>query len=166
MIVCLIFDQVFSPKVVAYVTKRVNEALERLTATKDESRQRRDQELVQAKRELENVQRAILQGITTPTTKSMLEQCEHRVAELEAALPATEPRIRRAVALPQIIEGYLLDLRDTLSKDTAKARALIGKMVGTITLRPEGERLVGEIGGNLPALLDVELAKSGAGRGI
>ena len=163
LILRLVFEEVFSPEVVAYVTRRVNAALERLTATPDEIRQKRERELSQALRELENVRGAIRQGIVTPTTKVLLEECEQRVAECEAALRAASPRRKSVTALPSLVEGYLRDLRTTLDTDTTRARPLLAKLIGPITLRPDGARLVGEVRGNLPTLLDVEFAKSGAG---
>jgi site-specific DNA recombinase len=166
LILQLVFQEVFSAETVAYVTRRVNEALERLTATPDEVRQRRERELSQAQRELANVREAIRQGIVTPTTKALLEECEERVTACEAALHAAAPRQKKVTALPSLVEGYLRDLRATLDTDRDRARSLLAKLIGPITLRPDGTRLVGEVRGNLPALLDVEFAKSGAGRGI
>jgi site-specific DNA recombinase len=166
LILRLVFEEVFSPEAVAHVTRRVNEALERLTATPDEVRQRRERELSQASWELKNVREAIRQGIVTPTTKTLLEECEQRVAECEAALRAAAPRQKKVTALPSLVEDYLRDLRTTLDTDRDRARSLLAKLIGPITLRPDGGRLVGEVRGNLPALLDVEFAKSGAGRGI
>ena len=166
LILRLVFEEVFSPEVVAYVTKRVNVALERLTATPDEVRQRRERELSQARWELDNVRNAIRQGIVTPTTKDLLEECEQRVAACEAALRAATLGQKKVTALPSLVEGYLRDLRATLDTDTDRARSLLAKLIGTVTLRPDGNRLVGEVRGNLPALLDIEVAKYGAGRGI
>lgn len=57
-----------------------------------------------------------------------------------------------------------------LGKDTDRARALLAKMVGKVILRRDGDRLIGEVKGNLPGLLDLEGEESfgsgGAGRGF
>jgi len=53
----------------------------------------------------------------------------------------------------------------TLGRDTERARSLLAKLVGPITLRRDGHRLVAELRGNLPALLELddELYNRGAG---
>ena len=45
---------------------------------------------------------------------------------------------------------------------------LLAKLVGHITLRRDGDRLVAKLRGNLPGLLEMDegLDNSGAGRGI
>lgn len=68
---------VFSPDTVAYLSKRVAEALTRLDAP-DATRHRLQAELDQAWTRLENVKTAILEGIRTPTTKAMLGVGEAR----------------------------------------------------------------------------------------
>ncbi len=66
------------------------------------------------------------------------------------------------------MESYLKDLRGTLGRDTDRARVLLAKLVGHITLRRDGDSLVAELRGNLPALLEMDepLYNRGAGRGI
>jgi len=96
----------------------------------------------------------------------MLEEAERKVAELEAALKAPPPK-SKVTFLPGVVETYLKDLKGTLGKDTDKARSLLAKMVGQVTLRRSGDRLVAELRGNLNGLLDLDdCDKSGAGRGI
>jgi len=60
------------------------------------------------------------------------------------------------------------DLRGLLGRDTDHTRSLLAKLIGHVTLRRNGERLVAELRGNLPALLELDeaLDNSGAGRGI
>ncbi len=110
---------------------------------------------------------AILEGIRTPSTKEMLETAEQRVTKLEAALqvPASKSKVS---VLPSVVEMYLSDLKGSLGRDTERSRNLLAKLVGQITLRKDGDRLVAELRGNLPALLelDEELYNRGAGRGI
>ncbi len=95
----------------------------------------------------------------------MLETAERRVAELEAKLqaPAVEGKI---AVLPSVVERYLKDLRGTLGRDTERSRTLLAKLVGHITLRRDGDKLVAEMKGNLPALLEMDeeaLYKAGSG---
>jgi hypothetical protein len=82
----------------------------------------------------------------------------------------TGPASQTIVALSTIVEQYLRDLRDTLGNDTDRARVLLAKMVGTVTLRRQGEDLIGEVRGNLRGLLHMEdeerFGSDGAGRGI
>jgi hypothetical protein len=97
----------------------------------------------------------------------MLEAAQQRVAELEAALQV--PPVKNKIAvLPSVVERYLNDLKGSLGRDTERARSLLAKLVGRITLRRDGDRLVAELQGNLPALLELddELYNRGAGRGI
>ncbi len=164
----LIFDEVFSPDTVVYLTRKVNEAIERLSASPDESHRRQQTDLAQARAELENVKDAIRRGIVTPTTKGMLEECERRTAELETAARAEPPASAKVVALPHVVAAYLDDFRGTLGKDTDQARALLAKLIGHVTLRRRDDRLVAEVRGNLPGLLGLEdvCGKDGAGRGI
>jgi hypothetical protein len=80
----------------------------------------------------------------------------------------TGPASQTIVALSTIVEQYLRDLRDTLGNDTDRARVLLAKMVGTVTLRRQGEDLIGEVRGNLRGLLHMEdeerFGSDGAGR--
>lgn len=65
--------------------------------------------------------------------------------------------------LPLVVEDYLRRLKDTLETDTDTARALIGKLVGTVPLKRSGDRLIGEVRGNLSGLLDLAVANDGSG---
>lgn len=142
-------QEVFSPDTVAYLSKRVAEALTRLDAP-DATRHRLQAELDQAWTRLENIKTAILEGIRTPTTKAMLEEWEKRVTELKSALELNGSRARRNLTiLPSVIEGYLRDLKGTLGRDPDHARTLLATLVGPITLRREGDRVVAEVTGNL-----------------
>ncbi len=58
---------------VAYVSRKVNEALARRADPPNEARKRRESELAKARTQLENIKTAILEGIQTPSTREMLE---------------------------------------------------------------------------------------------
>ncbi len=166
-VIHLVFEQVFAADAVEYVTAHVNETIRHLSAPRADLRRQRERELAQARRELENVLAAIRAGLATLATKALLEECERRVAELEAVLAVPEVMPRLDV-LPQRVERYLRDLRGTLNTDTAAARRLLSSLLEPIRLRPVGRQLAGELRGNLAFLLgeDRVFANSGAGRGI
>jgi len=76
----LITEKVFTKEAVQYLTRRVNEILAQPRVTR---RDEADQELEQARQDLENIKSAIRQGLITATTKAMLEETEARVARAE-----------------------------------------------------------------------------------
>ena len=95
----------------------------------------------------------------------MLESAERRVVELEAPLQA--PAVTNKIAvLPSLVELYLTDLKGSLGRDTERARSLLAKLIGQVTLRRNGQRLVSELQGNLSGLLELDnqpLYKGGSG---
>lgn len=151
-----VFDEVFSPDTVAYVSKKVNEALARRATPPDVARKKTERELAKAQAEAENIKQAVRLGKATATLLEMLEQAERRTAELEAALKAVPAKRNPATVLPSVVIRYLTDLRTSLRRDPERARGLLGKLLGPITLRRDGDKLVAEMRGNLPALLEVE----------
>jgi hypothetical protein len=60
-------------------------------------------------------------------------------------------KARENQCYPGVDEDYLRDLRATLDTNRDRARSLLTALIGPITLRPDGGRLVGEVRGNLPA---------------
>lgn len=163
-----VFEEVFSPETLAYLTDKVNKALARLTVRPDAARQRLQSELDEARAKLENVKAAILEGIRTPTTKSMLDEWEQKAARLEAALALITTREKITIH-PATVERYLRDLKGTLGRDTDHARTILERLIGKVILRRQKDHLVAEVGGNLPGLLNLEtywVDSFGAGRGI
>ncbi len=161
--------EVFSPEYLAYLTRRVNDALSRLGTENTLGRRVLETELRDAEKELENIKIAIRRGIITDTTKAMLEDAERKVQTTRAKMTvAAQPEMAASVrALPFLIDTYLKDLRSVLYRDTDRARLMLSKLVGEIILRPEEDGLVAEIRGNAGALLDVESGSpNGAGSGI
>ena len=59
----------------------------------------------------------------------------------------------------------LRDLRATLETDTDHARSLLAKLIGYVTLRADGTRLVAELRGNVPSRLELDnqVGNDGAG---
>jgi hypothetical protein len=137
----------------------LDQVIERIVAqhtqTPDEVVRLRQSELARARAELEHVKEAIRQGILTPTTKAMLEEAESKVAECEAAVVATRQMPTRIESPSSSIGRYLEDLRGALETDADRARRLLSKMLGKVTLRRDGERLLAEVKGDLRGLLDV-----------
>lgn len=150
--------------VIKHHRRGVHEALASATIPADDLRKKREAELAQARKEQENIEAAIRQGIITPTTKRMLLETEARIAHLEAALRA-EPN-RKVAFLPSAVEMCLRDLRGTLGTDPDYARGLLAKLIDSITLRKEGARLFADVRGNITGLLglDAEYDNRGAGR--
>ncbi|HKV45403.1 MAG TPA: hypothetical protein VJT32_12150 [bacterium] len=118
-------------------------------------RRKRQTELAQARKKLENIKSAIEQGVVTRTTKAMLEEAEHRVQELESTL-VTPLAQRKVVHLPSIVDACLRDLKGSLETDPDAAQALLARLIGPITLRREGRRLMAETRGNLLGLLSID----------
>lgn len=130
----------------------------------DELRKKRQAELSQARKELENIQTAIRQGILTPTTRAMLAETEERIARLEAALQAPAQKSKIAY-LPGVVEACLRDLKGTFDTDPDHPRTLVTKLVGKITLRKKDGRLWAEMQGNLGGLLEVDEQVGNGGAG-
>ena len=101
--------------------------------------------------------------------KAMLEEAERRVAECEAAVATAEKIPVRIQPPSSSINRYLEDLRGALETDSDRARRLLVKMLGKVTLHRDGARLLADVKGNLRGLLDVDeevFGRAGAGRGI
>ncbi len=111
---------------------------------------RQEAELAKARAQLSNIENAIRQGILTPTTKRMLEDAERRIAELEAVLKKEAVKRDNVAVLPSVVEKYLRELRGSLNRDPERARTLLAKLLGPITLRRDGSRLIAERKGTSP----------------
>jgi hypothetical protein len=121
-----VLNEVYRPDAVAFFVREFNVAVKRLAAEPNGCRQALEVQLRQARSELENVLEAIRQGLTTPATRTLLLECERRVTDLEAALRALPSRSSAPATHPSVAETYLCELRETLGKDTKRARALPG----------------------------------------
>lgn len=162
----MVSEELFSPDVISYLTDRVNKAIARRTMSSDDLRKQRAVELNKARKELENVKKAILNGLDTGITKEMLLQCAQKVDTLEAELkvPLSRPKV---VALSTTVMKHLADLRVTFGRDSDRARSTLRKLVSQVVLRRHGDRLMAEVTGNLNKLLDLDAVENdGAGRGI
>ena len=85
----------------------------------------------------------------------MLTETEERIAHLETALQASAEK-PTVVYLPSMVEACLRDLKGTVETDSDHARALIGKLIGKITLRLKNSHLWARMRGNVPGLLEVD----------
>jgi hypothetical protein len=149
----LIEYEVFSPQAVEHLTNRVGDALSRPRTSRQDAVKK---DLERARQELENIKSAIRQGLITHTTKAMLEETEASVTRLEAAFRATESRDGNVAALPRRIGEYLSRLRGVMGKDPARARTILQKLIGEVTLRPNQNGLEAILRGNLPGILDLD----------
>lgn len=94
-ILAYVFGDLFAPPRLRYLERAVDAALERLRRHGPDLAAGRERALADARRELDNIAAAIKAGIITPTTKTMLEDAERRVAALEQAY-AGRPPLRAA----------------------------------------------------------------------
>jgi site-specific DNA recombinase len=164
-----VFHDMFTPLKLEFLDQVIERVFAQHGQGPDEIMRLRQSELTRALGELEHVKEAIRQGILTPTTKAMLEEAERRVAECEASLAAARQMPVKIQPPSSSINRYLEDLRGALETDTDRARRLLVKMLGKVTLRRDGARLLADVKGNLPGLLDVDeevFGRAGAGRGI
>ena len=58
--------------------------------------------------------------------------------------------------LPSVVEGYLRTCEDHSGAILSRTRELLAKLLGPITLRRDGDRLVAKMKGTLPALLEMD----------
>jgi hypothetical protein len=127
--------------------------------------------LQDARREVAHIATAIRQGILTPTTRTMLEEAEARVARLEQAVRDLKRRPAPVASFASSVRRYLDDLRGTLETNVEEARRLLARGLDRIVLRRgEDGHLWAEVRGNLSGILQLNdgglLAGVGAGRGI
>ncbi|HKV45895.1 MAG TPA: hypothetical protein VJT32_14660 [bacterium] len=91
-------------------------------------------------------------------------EAKSRQAEAVTSVTAARQMPTKIQPPSSSIHRYLKDLRGTLETDTDRARRLLTKMLGKVTLRRDGARLLADVKGNLPGLLDVEVfGRAGAG---
>lgn len=131
----------FTPARVDYLTSAVNAALARAFQHAHDTDAQREAALCQARQELANVAAAIRQGIITPTTKTMLEDAERRVAHLEQAIRGSRRLLPPAVSVRAVVERCLRDLRVTFGTNVDAARHILSLALEKIVLRPEGQSL-------------------------
>ena len=164
-----VFGSLFTPARFDYLTSAVNAALARAFQRAHGNDADREAALRQARLELANIGAAIRQGIITPTTKTMLEDAERRVAHLERTKRAVHRLPPPVVSVRAVVERYLRDLRATFGTNVDAARRLLSLALDKIVLNSEGQRLVANFCGNLTGVLRLEpevMGSVGAGRGI
>jgi site-specific DNA recombinase len=161
-----VFGDLFAPHRLVYLERAVDQALRSMAEQAGDTKVQRDRTLGQARRELENIASAIRAGIITPTTKTMLEDAERRVAALEQAAHDARRRPAPVVSVQSVVERYLRDLRTTMETNVDEARRLLSLAVDKIVLRREGKRLIARVTGSLVGMFALEpdlLASVGAG---
>jgi hypothetical protein len=147
----------------------VDAALKRALDRSTDAAAERETALRQARRELDNIAAAIRAGVITPTTKTMLEDAERRVAALEQAVRNAHRPAVPVVSVRTVVERYLRDLQGLLEANVDEARRLLTLAVERIVLRREGSRLIARVTGNLAGMFALEptlCGSVGAGRGI
>jgi hypothetical protein len=164
IVVDAIFEKIFSAETLVYLSAKVNEALANTPMPGNELRAKRLAELADARLKLNNIKSAIEQGVVTRTTREMLAETEERIARLEVMVQAPAQKSRIAY-LPDVVEACLRDLKGTLETDPDHGRALVAKLIGTITLRRKDDRLWAEMQGNLAGLLEVDEQVGNGGAG-
>jgi site-specific DNA recombinase len=169
-ILAYVFGDMFAPHRVAYLERAVDAALKRALDRSTDTAAERETALRQARRELDNIAAAIRAGVITPTTKTMLEDAERRVAALEQAVRNAHRPAVPVVPVRTVVERYLRDLRGLLSTNVDEARRLLSLALDKIVLRTEGGHVVARITGKMSGLLTLGgldvVASVGAGRGI
>ncbi len=158
----VIEQEILTPEAVAYLTEKVNGALQRANHRSMSARRAPEAELREAEREAENIKQAVRHGKATAILLEMLEAVETKIQRLRAA-SITEPQVKAAVrTLPGLVERYVRDLRSVLGRNTDRARFLLARLLGDVILRPDDQGLVAEVRGNLGVLLE-DVPSIGAG---
>src|SRR5262249_47340780 len=151
----MVSEELFSPDVIAYLTDRVNKVLAMRTMSSEDLRKQKQSDLDQARRELANVKKAILNGLDTPITKEMLLECAEKVDALESELKTQQSR-PKVVALSTTVMKHLADLRIAFGRDNDRARSALRKLVSQVVLRRHGDRLMAEVTGNIKDLIAID----------
>jgi hypothetical protein len=102
-----------------------------------------------------------------PTTKAMLEEWEGKVSA--GGVLGLDCETRKGRPPPQDRQGRLARPQGHPRPGHRPRQDDPERLIGKVTLRREGRRVIAEIGGNLPGLLNLEtrwVDSFGAGRGI
>lgn len=150
-------EQVFTPANVAYLQRKVDEALRRSSASGTSDRKALERRLREAEGERVRVMEAIRIGrgsAAMPALVEMLAQAEGEIRTLRARMEAEPKALATVKALPGLAEHALRNLRDVLGRDTDRARRLLSGLLGEIVLQPDRYGLIAEIRGHLYGLVD------------
>jgi hypothetical protein len=60
------------------------------------------------------------------------------------------------VLLSFLVQTYLSDLKESLGRHNERGRSLLANLVDPISPKRDGDRMVAELRGNLPAMLELE----------
>lgn len=125
-----VFGDLFAPHRLAHLTRAVDAAIREGTRRSTEDLTRREAELREARRKLDNIADAIAEGIRTPTTLARLQDAERQVAASEGAVREAKQHRAPVVVVKTSINRYLADLRATLATDIDEARRLLARGFG------------------------------------
>ncbi len=156
VLLAAIEEKVFTAENVAYLQRRVDEALRRLSVRKTPDRKAVERGLREAEEERERVKEAIRTGkggAAMPVLVEMLAKAEGKVKAVQADLGAEPKAGVTAKAIPTLVEKALHNLRSVLGRDTDRARTLLSGLLGEIVLKPDKHGLVAEVRGHLSGVL-------------
>ena len=87
------------------------------------------------------------------------------MAQAEAALRETDQAPGTANALPRMVEHYLRELRRLVGKDPDRARVILQKLIGEVTLEPNDQGLMAVLRGNVCGNANLEDGSCTTGAG-
>jgi hypothetical protein len=154
----LITDQMLAPAALARFTHQFHEAVARLrrSAPIDTTA------LQEAEAEFERIKTAIRSGGgDIPELVHMLREAKGLLESLQTQLHRPRPAADLR-ALPLMVERYLTYLGELMRTDLARARELLRRFLGEITLLPQGDFHMAVVRGDLAWVLAA--GNRGAGR--
>lgn len=131
----------FNEEAIAIFTREIEKQLGSQLQERDSMRQHLRQQLLQTKKEQDNVFEAIRQGIVTHSIKGELERLESLYSDLTKQYDALDQdlgALRRCLPVAKEMLGEMMErLNNVLNKDVQKARLLLADMIhGKILLHP------------------------------
>ena len=150
--------QLMHPDKVKEFVATFHQEFNRIAAGRDGERQRIEQDLEKAKRDLKRLVEAIKAGVSPTSIRDEMGELEARRADLEARLgaaPKPAPRIHPNLA--EVYRRKVADLANALQQEDARAEAAtaLRGLIEEIRLVPVDGKLTIELLGELSALIDL-----------